>query len=439
MKTLNYLKHCLFVATSINIHIASAHEFQLRYGSSIRNGQNTTQLAEATYQPEYFVDFNSGWKLNALLRLRHEATDGLATSDLDQSGYSRATKPWLLDNETELELREFYFERSFGKHFVSVGKQQIVWGRTDGIKTLDVVNPQSFREFVLEDFEDSRIPLWSANIEFGLPDSSTLQALWIPDTTTHALPTRVGRFAFTTPRIVPQAPEGIPVQLNQSDRPNDPVTDSDFGLRWSAFKSGWDLTINYLYHYDDLPVFSWEVENSGNGPSVEVTPQYSRSHLIGGTFTNSFGDLTLRGEIGYESDKALLSRDPTHARGVTKHDTLSYAIGFDWFGLSDTFISLQVFQSHVIKPSSFLTRPENDTTLTLSIQRDFLNETLKTEILLLKNLDDSDGMIRPKITYEVDDHLSLSLGADILYGERTGLFGQFKDKSRLHGGVTYSF
>jgi len=49
-----------------------------------------------------------------------------------------------------------------------LGKQQIVWGETDGLKLLDVMNPQNFREFILDEFEDSRLPLWS--VKYTVPE-----------------------------------------------------------------------------------------------------------------------------------------------------------------------------------------------------------------------------------------------------------------------------
>ena len=52
---------------------------------------------------------------------------------------------------------------------------------------LDVLNPQDFREFVLDDFEDSRIPLWSVNAEVPL-GPLVAQLVWIPDRTYHDLP-----------------------------------------------------------------------------------------------------------------------------------------------------------------------------------------------------------------------------------------------------------
>ncbi len=48
-----------------------------------------------------------------------------------------------------------------------IGRQQVVWGRTDLFRVLDVVNPMDFsRENLYAEFEDSRIPQWMINAEY---------------------------------------------------------------------------------------------------------------------------------------------------------------------------------------------------------------------------------------------------------------------------------
>jgi len=48
------------------------------------------------------------------------------------------------------------------------------------------------------------------------------------------------------------------------------------------------------------------VHNRPQGPTVSIEPTYERSHLFGGTFSKAFGDLTLRAEIGYSTDRYFL-------------------------------------------------------------------------------------------------------------------------------------
>jgi len=61
-----------------------------------------------------------------------------------------------------------------------LGRQQNVWGKADGLKVLDLVNPQDFRELILDDFDDSRIPLWAVNAEIPVAEV-VVPLVWIPE------------------------------------------------------------------------------------------------------------------------------------------------------------------------------------------------------------------------------------------------------------------
>ncbi len=68
-------------------------------------------------------------------------------------------------------LREFYIDGTF--HLsrridlgVRLGKQQVVWGRTDLFRVLDVLNPVDYsRHNIYDELEDIRIPQWMLNLE----------------------------------------------------------------------------------------------------------------------------------------------------------------------------------------------------------------------------------------------------------------------------------
>ncbi|MDX1778021.1 MAG: DUF1302 family protein, partial [Thermodesulfobacteriota bacterium] len=60
-------------------------------------------------------------------------------------------------------LREFYFDYHSNDWEIRIGKQMIVWGEIDGFRLLDLVNPFDLRQFILDEYEDSRIPQWGVN------------------------------------------------------------------------------------------------------------------------------------------------------------------------------------------------------------------------------------------------------------------------------------
>jgi hypothetical protein len=60
--------------------------------------------------------------------------------------------------------------------FLKIGRQQIVWGRTDLFRVLDVFNPVDYsRNNIYDELQDIRIPLWSAQAEWRMGGSDTMQ------------------------------------------------------------------------------------------------------------------------------------------------------------------------------------------------------------------------------------------------------------------------
>lgn len=78
-------------------------------------------------------------------------------------------------------IRELYAKKTFGldngkELFLKIGKQQVVWGRTDLFRVLDVINPVDFsRNNIYDELSDIRIPMWIAQAEYRMGASETMQ------------------------------------------------------------------------------------------------------------------------------------------------------------------------------------------------------------------------------------------------------------------------
>lgn len=404
----------------------------------INTHHGDSQSLNLSIVPEINVDFENDWQLMSSVRLRAELIEGLQINDIDRDGYSDYSKPAQLNDGLELELRELYLQGVIGDTFLNLGKQQIVWGKADGLKVLDIVNPQSFREFIMDDFESSRISLWTVNIERTIADWD-LQFLWIPDQTYHALPKQNASYAFTSPELVPTAPAGVTVNIEDARRPNNIVLDSDVGLRAATFWQGWDITLNYLYQYNNLAVLRQNLSLANGKPVVTITPEYERTHVIGATFSNAFSDWVVRGEIGYFTDHYFIAKNSLKNQGVVKSPELHYVLGLDWNAPWDVLVSGQLIQSWVMNDADQTTRDQLDTTFTGLIRRQFMYDTIVAELLVIANTNNGDGILRPKISYEWQDNIQTWVGADIFYGDRLGIFGQFNENDRVVLGMEISF
>ena len=71
--------------------------------------------------------------------------------------------------------------------------------------------------------------------------------------------------------------------------------------RWRGVVGSTDLSLSYLYQYDDFPVFPGQlVPGAGSGGSVGVSlfePRYERTHVVGATGSTAVGDFTVRAEL----------------------------------------------------------------------------------------------------------------------------------------------
>jgi len=111
------------------------------------------------------------------------ALDGYMDADHDELAWS--------DFNDRLDfIRELYMTASFDvgggddQIGLKVGKQQIVWGRTDLFRVLDVLNPVDYsRNNIYDELEDIRIPMWMAELEYrwgatNFFDDINLSVVW---------------------------------------------------------------------------------------------------------------------------------------------------------------------------------------------------------------------------------------------------------------------
>jgi len=86
-------------------------------------------------------------------------------------------------------LREAYVKNSFDigggqELFLKLGKQQVVWGRTDLFRVLDVINPVDYsRNNIYDELQDIRIPMWIFTAEYRMGatetfDDTNIQLVW---------------------------------------------------------------------------------------------------------------------------------------------------------------------------------------------------------------------------------------------------------------------
>lgn len=406
---------------------------ETRYAFGTQSGNS--QSAELEIRPVWELALSDRWSFQGGARLRTDAFDRLETRRPNQDVIDPLTRRGLIGQTTEVELREAFFQYSGDLTTVRVGKQQIVWGRADGIKVLDVVNPQSFREFILDDFDQSRTPLWSLLVEQTVAGLD-VQGFWLFDQTFNEAPPRGSVFEITAPEFVPTffSPPTVPVFINDVDRPSDRFGDSEFGVQISGLVGNWDFSLNYLHTFEDTPFFSFE-----QSPMLTtITPRLNRINILGGSFANSWGDFTLRGEATYTFKEDIpIGFQTGSANAQVESDVIKYVAGLDYVGISNTFISAQFFQQVKLTKASNALVPSVEEFTTLFVKHDIDDGDWTLDFRWYANHDSKDGIIRSHVTRQINDQMKASFGGDFFYGQQTGVFGQFRDADRLS--LTFSY
>jgi len=201
--------------------------------------------------------------------------------------YLDATVPF--DNGDEINFR--------------VGRQQVVWGRTDLFRVLDQVNPIDFSiQNIYEEFEDSRIPLGIFSAEYRMGPSGpfgdlNFQFIWhFEEHTPHDLGQggeaynillagdlfRALKNCWDNGCTVSNFATGLsPLGNLATDFPRNVIgirdvrerTDRDqFGIRIEGVFKSVGFSLNALYYYSQLPSLRGGINNVRNpflAPGVE--------------------------------------------------------------------------------------------------------------------------------------------------------------------------
>ena len=345
------------------------------------------------------------------------------------------------DQKTELMLREALLTLSHGDLDARLGRQQIVWGEAISTFVTDVVNPKDFREFVLPDFSELRIPIWALGATYRLAPNVTLEGVWTPDTLHNKLPKHGAEFQFAGPEFrfrnpVVRLPDGLDeFSLERSEG----------GIRLSALRNGWDASLIYYDQADKTPVlFQRRVRQPAPRPDVIVLePIHPRLHIVGATLAKSLEPVVIRGEVAVSVGKRYETTDPLDRDGVVRRDTIDYLVGVDVPLFWDIDAALQLSQRLLTGSASNLTQPgiagRATTSLAVRLTTGFFDNTLNPTILFVVGAERADYRLSPRLEWLVSGSVTLAVGADIFEGSRRTLYGQFDRNDRVTLTTTWRF
>ncbi len=335
--------------------------------------------------------------------------------------------------ELEMGLRQAYVDIYWDSVDLRVGRQQVIWGKGDGVFITDIVSPKDLSRFLLPDFEEIRIGVDAVRLDY-YRGSGTLEVVWIP-VFAPMLPPNDGS-VWARPAEFPVQPsfdlssEGVDASLENSE----------VFAKYSLLSSAFDLEMMAGYAWDDEPALHLFVEQDPDTHEVVsllVTPEHHRLALAGGSFSTAVGGGVVRGEGAYYWGKRFATESPLTGDGVIERDYVHYLLGVDWT-LLGVSMSAQFVQEVILDYDDALASDERSNVVTFLASESFLNETLHLEFFSYVGLNDEDALLRPKVSYDVADGFEILIGADLFIGDE-GMFGAYDANDSVYAKLKYSF
>jgi hypothetical protein len=381
-------------------------------GMLLGNGNNDFVILQNTFNLNIEKKFdNSAFKVNPMIY--HDYSDSVT-----------------------FRLREAYLDLYFDNFDLRIGKQQIVWGKADGVFITDIVSPKNLFQFLLPDFDEIRMGVIGAKFDYYLGDN-TFELVWLPVFTPTNLPSGNSLWFPKIDFMIPPTFDYSRQNVTSS------LENSEVFAKYSALTSlvDFELMAGYMWD-DDATMLSSLAPNPNGGMNLTLTPEHKRLSLAGGSFSTTVGPFVFRGEGAYYFGKYFNTTNPAVNNGVVEKDYIHYMLGTD-FSLFDINFSAQFIQKaimdyeDIIKPTN-LFKDESNNMMTFLARYSTLNETLDLEFFTYYDFEYDGALMRPRILYDYSDAINLQFGANIFLGTE-GLFGQYEKNDMIYGKIIYNF
>ena len=368
------------------------------------------------FQLETKVDLHQTWQAYASAKAAWDAAYGMGDRDT-------FTGQVLSRNESEVELREAWLSGQLSNSLdLKIGRQVVVWGKSDNIRVTDVLNALDLREPGLTDIEDLRLPAAMIRLDH-YTGPWQLTAMMIPEIRFNKTPVWGSDFY---PSAAPLPPEAVP---------SDSSTNAEYAAALSGVFSGWDMALYFADIYDDTP----HAEPApGWPPSMRLC--HARLTMVGAAGNLAWGNWLFKAETAWFQGLEFF-----HGQGED-FDRMDILGGVEYAGFSDTTVTLEMVSRRILDFRDRLKAApdqaaEEKIQSALRISRDFLNETLNLTLLALTyGPTGQDGALqRFTAQYDLSDAVEITGGLVLYQSGDLPEMQNIGDNDRIYLEVKYSY
>lgn len=330
--------------------------------------------------------------------------------------------------QTQLRFDDLYIQGRLSRDVdLKIGRQIVVWGKSDSIRITDVINPTDNRLPAMTDIEDLRLPTTMAKLDYYL-GSWNLSAMVIAESRTFIESAPRSEF-FPVDNIFAGAPTPF-IELVEEDTSFDNM---QYAFAANGIFTSWDLSFYASRVYNS----KWHIEATPTTQKRIV----SQIDMLGSAINIASGSWLLKSEIAFIDGIRYNTTTDAKAR-------LDVLIGFDYMGTKDTVLSLELSNRHIFDHeeimSSLFTQDfvdQNEYQSALRATRSFENDSINASVLLsmFGSSWEYGGFTRIWVEYDVVDAVVANIGlVDYIDGDKP-FTKAINDNDRVFADITYSF
>ncbi|WP_157264166.1 hypothetical protein [Azohydromonas aeria] len=315
------------------------------------------------------------------------------------------------ERRNDAEMRELTVAWRSGDATLTLGAQQLNWGRMDILRVTDIVNPVDQHDLFYEEMPEAKLALWMANAEWQL-GSGSLQLVLAPHVPVDRLPRRF---------------EGFPVRVRE---PADSPRNATYAVRYGFEAAGWNADVLAIRGWQSLP--SLHPVLGPQGVALQGVP--TRQDSVGFSADKPLGTTVLRLEGLYARTSnagELLSND-AHRR------TLSLGAGLD-VRSGPWFVAGQLIGARVVDGASGGDDERDQLFASLIVQRKWLQDRLSGRALHIRETAHGSSWSSLQLSYELSPHQILLLQGDWFQGPSGATFGAFSGRSRIAASMRWQY
>ncbi len=365
---------------------------------------------------EFGVNFSDTWDFKGSGMILHNFAYQL-NNEVDY------ISDFLSENETQLELRQLFIRGNLTSNLdLKIGRQIVVWGKSDSIRVTDVLNPLELREPGMTDIEDLRLPIFMTRFDYYISNYSFTGYL-IHEHKSHTIPVFGSSYYY------------LPMAIDSVDDPSVRIENTEYAIAINGTFQGFDLSVYAADIYDD---------------GAYLTPSNQQAHqrisMLGAAFSKVKNSFIFKTEMALFSDLKLSSvrQNTSLIENTNQYQRLDLLAGIEYSGFINTNLSIEVADKWITNYNNLANQSgalEHFVQYVFRVSRTFQNDVLEISVLasLYGEKANDGGFTRIQGIYDISDNLMLTSGFLIYMSGSSQMLKEIGENDIVYTKLTYSF